>query len=135
MNKASIVVRTLVGITGLVQLTLGILFWTGHARSLVPVHMAIGSLFVLSLWGLAALSRRQGAPLGLVWAAVVWGLLLAIVGMTQMRILVGPLHWIVQVGHLLMAMIAMAMGGRFQAYFRGPARGLAKTAPKVPNAA
>ena len=111
MNIAFAVARGLVGLTGALQLVLGVVFWTGHARGLVPLHMAIGVLFVLALWTLALLSARIGAPRPLVATVLVWGLLLPGLGATQSRLLPGSTHWVIQVTHLLMSLAAMGMAG------------------------
>jgi hypothetical protein len=108
------ITRGLVGITGLFQLVLGVLFWTGHARSLVSVHMTVGLVFILSLWVLAGLSARAHAPIGLVVTTFVWGVVVLVFGMMQSRLVLGHNHWVVQATHLLTAIIAMALGGRLQ---------------------
>jgi hypothetical protein len=118
MKKAIVVAGGLVSLTGVIQLILGILFWTGHARALVPIHMTVGVVFVLCSWTLAGISARVGAPLGLTIATFVWGLVLATYGMMQTAILPGPSHWMVQVGHLLMAVVAMGLAGALQARAR-----------------
>jgi len=129
MSTAIKVTRGLVGITGLIQLALGVLFWTGHAMALVTLHMILGSVFVLALWTLAVLAARAGAPAGLVATTLVWGLLLPVLGMTQMQILPGPGHWVIRVAHLLMGVVAMGMAGalfartRAQSAGRGPGGG------------
>ena len=66
-----------------VQLVLGVLFWTGNALGLVDLHQLLGILLVLGLWTMAALAHRAGVPAGLVAAAAVWGLVVPIVGLTQ----------------------------------------------------
>jgi hypothetical protein len=118
--------RGIVGITGLFQLVLGIIFWTGHARSLVNVHMLVGLLFVLGLWVLAGVGGRMRASIGLVLTTVLWGVVVLVFGMVQTRLLLGRLHWIVQAAHLLMGIIAMGLAGRVQMAVR---RGAAPPAP------
>ena len=49
----------------LVQLVLGVLFWTGNALGLVDLHQLLGILLVLGLWTMAALAHRAGVPAGL----------------------------------------------------------------------
>lgn len=122
MKTAIVLTRGLVGITGLAQLALGVTFWTGHALSLVTVHMGIGVVFVLSLWTLAILSARAGAPIGLAIFALVWGALLPLVGMLQMQWLPGSAHWLVRTLHLLMGVAAMGLAGALtrRAGMRGP---------------
>ena len=95
-----------------VQVILGIGFWTGNWAGLVNVHMLIGVLFVLALWGLAviALSHRHAA--GLALFAIVWGIVVAGFGMTQRGMLVGDLHWVIRVLHLVIALAAMPIAER-----------------------
>jgi hypothetical protein len=135
MKTSIVVTRALVGITGLVQVVLGTLFWTGHALDLVPLHMLIGVLFVLSLIAQAVLAARSGAPAGLAAATVVWAIAIAALGMTQMRILPGPYHWIVRVAHLLTAFIGMGMSGALTARLKAMAKaGGAAGAPRLAEA-
>ncbi len=119
MKVSLLVTRARFGITGVIQLVLGVTFWFGRATSLVPLHMAIGGLFVLSLWVLSVMGARAGRALGLAATTIVWGLLLAVVGMVQTRLVPGPSHWVVQVLHLLMAVVAMGLGGVLTARLRG----------------
>ena len=107
--------RTITGIQmgirvlGVVQLVLGILFWTGNALGLVDLHQLIGILLVLALWTQAALAHRAGVPGGLIAGATVYGLIVPIVGMTQRELLPGSAHWVVQVIHLLLGIGLLAM--------------------------
>ncbi len=87
---------------GVVQLALGIVFWTGNALGLVDLHQLLGILLVLGLWTQAVLAYRAGVPAGLVAAAAVWGLIVPIVGLTQTSLLTGSAHWVIQVIHLLL---------------------------------
>jgi hypothetical protein len=88
----------------LVQLVLGVLFWTGNALGLVDLHQFIGILLVLALWTQAVLAARAGVEPRLVAAAAVWGLIVPIVGLTQTDLLTGSLHWLIQVIHLLLGL-------------------------------
>ena len=100
--------RTITGIqmgiraAWLVQLVLGVLFWTGNALGLVDLHQLLGILLVLALWTQAALAYRAGVPAGMVAAAVVYGLIVPIVGLTQRELLPGSAHWVIEVIHLLL---------------------------------
>jgi hypothetical protein len=109
MQKATVVTQWVVRIAGLVQIVLGVLFWTGNALTLVPVHMLVGMIVVLGLWTLAVLAGRSGLHPGHVALAVVWGVLLPVVGVTQGSILPGSLHWIIQVVHLLLGLGALRL--------------------------
>ena len=86
----------------LVQLALGLAFWTGNLLGLVDLHQLLGILLVLALWTQAALAHRAGVPGGLVAAAAVWGLVVVIVGLTQRDLLTGSAHWVIEVVHLLL---------------------------------
>ena len=86
----------------LVQLALGLAFWTGNLLGLVDLHQLLGILLVLALWTQAALAHRAGVPGRLVAAAAVWGLVVVIVGLTQRELLTGSAHWVIEVVHLLL---------------------------------
>ncbi len=107
MKTAVSTLQILVRVSGAIQIILGLLFWTGNALGLLPVHIFFGSVLVLSLWTLAIMAARAGVQPGLVALALIWGLVLPIVGLTQGRLLVGPEHWIIQVVHLLLGIGAI----------------------------
>jgi len=95
----------------LAAIILGILFWTGNAVNLIPVHMLLGIIAVLSLCviGLAQ-GFIKGGSFGLALATFVVGLALAIVGLYQQQWLLGSSHWIIQVIHLLLGLSAIGLG-------------------------
>ena len=109
MRTAAVITQWLVRLTGLTQIVLGLLFWTNNALTLIPIHMMIGSLFVLSLWALAILAAIMGADRRFVVLALVWGVVVIGLGMTQTRILPGPFHWVIEVIHLLVGLAAMGI--------------------------
>jgi hypothetical protein len=96
-------------VVGVVQLALGLLFWTGNALGLVDLHQLLGILLVLGLWTQAALAHRAGVPAGLVAVAAVWGLVVPIVGLTQRELFPGSAHWVIQVVHLLLGIGLLAL--------------------------
>ncbi len=110
MSTATTVAQTLVRVTGLTQVTLGLLFWTGRQLTLVPLHMLVGFALVLSLWTLALLAARSGVNPGLVALAAVWGLLMPLFGLTQTQLLPGDFHWVIQVLHLFVGLAAIGQG-------------------------
>jgi hypothetical protein len=110
MRTAATVAQMLVRITGLIQIVLGILFWTGNALALVPLHLLSGLILVLSLWTLAFIAARSGVQPGFVALVFVWGLLLPVFGLTQAQMLVGGAHWVIQVLHLLVGLAAIGQG-------------------------
>ena len=94
---------------GVVQLVLGLAFWTGNALGLVDLHQLVGMLLVLGLWTLAALAARAGVQPGLVAVAAVWGLILPVVGLTQRELLAGSAHIVIEVVHLLLGLGALGL--------------------------
>jgi hypothetical protein len=100
----------LVRITGVLLLILGLLIWTEGASGLIPIHMLLGLVMVLSMWVLAAVSTRAGVPTGLAAGVAVLGLVVLVLGMTQASLLPGSSHWVIQIVHLLIGMAAVGSG-------------------------
>jgi hypothetical protein len=104
---------------GVVQLVLGLTFWTGNALGLVDLHQLLGILLVLGLWIQAALAARAGVQPGLVAGAVVLGLAVVVVGLTQRQLLPGSAHLGIEVLHLLLGLgllgLAEALAARARA--------------------
>ncbi|MEP6730928.1 MAG: hypothetical protein ABJE10_09830 [bacterium] len=99
----------LMQISGAVQVLVGLTLWSGHGFALRGLHMANGVLFVVLLWSIAifALARRHRA--GLAFFAILWGLVIPILGFTQQGILIGDYHWVIRVLHLVVSVAAMPM--------------------------
>lgn len=113
-------------VCALLALILGIIFWTSDVQGvLVPIHMLLGILVVLSLWvlGYAIATAPRGKNIGLAVGAVVLGLLVLIVGLTQNN-LSGPLgpdasaHWVIQVVHLILGLLAIGIGEAIGARYK-----------------
>lgn len=111
----------------LLALILGILFWTGTADNLVPVHTTLGILVVLSLWILGAAIAPTKGGIGLAIGAFVLGALVLALGLSQQNLLPEPNsgHWIIQVLHLLLGLSAAGLGemisGRYKRLGRAAA--------------
>ncbi len=118
MKNATIAAQMLVRISGLIQITLGLAFWTGHLSSLVPLHIAVGIVLVLSLWTLAGIAARAQVNPGPVIVAFAWGLLLPVFGLTQSGLLTGDLHWVIRVLHLLVGLAAIGQAEGLAARIR-----------------
>ena len=126
MNTAVSILLWTIRITGVIQIVLGMAFWTNNLYNLLPVHMLIGVILVMALWILAGLAARMGASLGLVALAFVWGLIVPILGIMQTQLLPGQAHWVVEVVHLLVGLIAIGLGDRLAKESRQkPAQALA----------
>jgi hypothetical protein len=104
---ASIVLR----LCGALALILGLLFWSGNALNLIPIHMLLGILVVLSLWIVGVgQAFSNGGSWSLAGGALLLGLLVIVVGMTQTSLMVGSFHWVIEVVHLLLGVLAVAIG-------------------------
>jgi len=110
MQGTTTVAQMLVRICGGLLILLGIFFWTGHALSLIPIHMLLGLVFVIALWVLAGIGARAGVGAGLVALAVLWGIIVLALGMTQTRLVPGSAHWVIRVLHLLVGLVAIRLG-------------------------
>ena len=100
---------TIVRITGVLQLVMGLFVWMGGGPMLVPVHMVVGIVFVIAMWvlGFRAISARVASPLAVVLIA--WGALVVALGMTQAQIMRGPNHAAIQGLHVLVGLIGMGL--------------------------
>ena len=121
MKTTVTVAQMLVRLAGLIQIVLGVLFWTGNALTLIPIHMLVGTVLVLLLWVLAGIAFWAGVDRRFVVLAIVWGAIVVAFGMTQNEILPGPAHWVIQVLHLLVGLGAI-----------GQAEGLAARIKQAP---
>lgn len=106
-RSASIVLR----LCGALALILGLLFWSGNALNLIPIHMLLGILVVLSLW-IVGIGQAfySGGSWPLAGFALLLGLLVIVVGRTQSSLLVGSFHWVIRVVHLALGLLAIRTG-------------------------
>ena len=130
MKTALIVIRVLTSLSGLILLGLGILFWTGNALELVPLHITAGFVLVLSLWALSFMAARVGIPVGALVLPLAWSLIMPALGLTQERLLVSSAHWVIQVVHLLVGLGAFGFAGALTARIN---QALAKDAAAQPR--
>src|SRR5262245_14480398 len=118
----------LLRVLAVILVVLGIGFWSGHWVGFIPIHRSLGVVFVLTLWTIAIVALANGTPRrGRAAFAIVWGVVIAALGITQQRILVGDLHWVVRVLHLGVAMYAMHLVAVLTAP-KQPATGVLTTA-------
>jgi uncharacterized integral membrane protein len=105
-----------------VQVVVGLGLWTGRWYSLVDMHRTVGVTYVILLWVLAVLAMVQRRSIKLALFALLWGLVIAALGFAQQGILMGDLHWIVRVVHLVIGLAAMPIAERLAPRStRGPA--------------
>ena len=96
-------------ITGLIELILGIIFWTGNAQALIRGHILLGGLLTLALFALVYLAYRAGVVRWLVAISAIWAIGLPIWGLIQSHIFPEAYLWLAQVLHLLCALGAMGL--------------------------
>ncbi|QBD79176.1 hypothetical protein EPA93_25630 [Ktedonosporobacter rubrisoli] len=105
-------------IAALLALILGILFWVNLlGGGLVMVHMLLGLIVTLAVWilgGVMLANKNIGLGLG----AIVLGLIVLILGMTQRTLLIGSMHWLIQVIHLLLGLGAIGIGEAIAARYK-----------------
>jgi len=105
-----LIARSLISLFGIALAVLGILFWTGHALSLLSLHTALGGLFVICLWVLAVVGFLVPGSRALALIVLIWSLIVPALGVTQLRLMPGADHWVIQTLHLLVGLIAMGLG-------------------------
>jgi hypothetical protein len=110
MNKTITVAQMTLRGSGVLLILLGLAIWTGRADGIIPIHEFLGFVLVLSLWTLAYFGARAGVPKGMVAAAVAWGLIAPILGLTQANLLDNNWHWVIQVLHLIVGLATIGTG-------------------------
>jgi hypothetical protein len=118
MVKAARVADVIVRVMAVILIVLGVLIWTGNFDGLIPVHITAGVILVLTLWTLAVLAAVAGINRGLIVLAIVWGLIVPVLGLTQTQLVYGSAHWVIQVIHLLVGIGAIAQASRLAALIR-----------------
>src|SRR5260370_26947577 len=109
MRGLIITLQMLVRILFLALVGLGIAFWTGNALGFIQLHMALGVALVVCLWTMSIAAMTARVPTGMAVSGIVLGIVVIALGATQMSLLTGSLHWLVEVGHLLVGMVAIGL--------------------------
>jgi len=112
MRTATTIAQWVVRLGGMTLVALGLLFWTGRALGLIPLHMAVGASFVLGLLALVGLAAGAGLRPVLVVLAGGYALMILVFGMVQTRLWPGPGHWMVQLAHLALGIGGMILAMR-----------------------
>jgi ABC-type multidrug transport system permease subunit len=118
------IIRIISGIAGLGALLLGVLFWIAGVE-LISFHMLFGLIVALTLlvMSVIAVSTRGSRIWGLI--GIVYAFIVLIFGVTQSRILVGDLHWLIRTLHLLVGLGALVLIGRIAARYAALKRPIA----------
>lgn len=93
-------------VAGTLAIVLGFTAWSG-VKAVQPIHMVLGLLLVVAVWGLAFkfLARNTG----LAFAAVALGLAIPALGLTQSHVVIGGHHAIMRVLHMLAGLGGIGM--------------------------
>jgi len=110
MNNAIPILRWIIRIAGIVALGLGLTFWGGSGSGLLSVHQGLGYLVSIALLLMAVLGFGQRVAPGLLVTAIIWSLVVPGVGSSQLKMLPGDQHWVIQVFHLLLGVGAIGLG-------------------------
>lgn len=103
------IARLLISLLGIALIVLGILFWTGRALSLLQLHMTLGGLFVISMWILVVVGLLAPGTRALAVLVFIWSLIVPALGVTQLSLMPGSDHWMIQAVHLLVGLIAIGL--------------------------
>jgi len=126
MNTVIRIASILLRVFGTLAVILGLLFWVGIGLNLIPVHMLLGLLVVLLLWNVGVgQAFSKGGSWALAIGALVLGALVVILGLRQSSLLVGPFHWVIQVIHLLLGVLAVGVGQVSAGRYRQASAGVA----------
>ena len=95
-------------IAGLGALLLGLLFWIANI-DFISIHILFGLAVALALLALSIVMFfiRGTRVLGVI--GIVYALILPVFGLRQATLLVGNVHWLIQVLHLLVGIGALAL--------------------------
>lgn len=104
--------RVLIRAVFLVQLALGLSFWTGNLLVAIPFHIFNGVVLaiVVEAQALLAASMRPARRLALL--TIVLGLFMVAFGLTHAEILPGDLHWVIEIAHLVVGIAAIGVAER-----------------------
>ncbi|MFN8515077.1 MAG: hypothetical protein U0841_21320 [Chloroflexia bacterium] len=109
MKTTATILQQMVRLAGALQIALGLLFWAGYALDFIGIHMLLGLLLVLLLWVLAGMAAWARVSPALAALAIAWGLGTPILGMSQAQLLPGAAHWVIQLVHFLVGLVALSL--------------------------
>jgi hypothetical protein len=113
------IASAVLSLAGLLALVLGILVWMGLALNLITLHMLLGLLAVAALWAITVTQAdANGGSWILAACAFVVGVLTIVLGLYQSSLLIGRMHWIVEVSHLALGVLTIGLGHMGAARYR-----------------
>jgi hypothetical protein len=105
-------------IAGSVALVLGLLIWAFQLDNITNIHMLFGLLVTLALLVISLLAAftRGLRLLGII--GIVYAFILPLLGVNQETLLIGNLHWLIQVIHMLVGVGSLALAGVISVRYR-----------------
>ena len=119
------IIQIIAGIAGLVALVLGLLYWFAGA-GVIGIHMIMGLIVTIGLLIFSILALLTSGMRGLGAVGLVYALIVPVFGVTQSSMLVGDLHWIIRIAHLLVGLGAMGLMGNIGARYMRRKQGVAQ---------
>ena len=109
-------ILTLAGLLGLIS---GVLFWLGLVLNLLTLHMLLGFLAVAALWtiGVAQASANGGSWV-IAAGSLIVGAFTITLGLFQASLVTGPLHWMIEITHLILGILTIGLGHMGAARYR-----------------
>lgn len=89
---------------------LGLGFWAGLGGPVLPLHLVFGVTLVLSLSAVAGMSWATAVRTRLGVAVFLLAPVVLLLGFGQAAILAGPSHWVIQVVHFVVGLLAAVLG-------------------------
>ena len=100
----------LLRVAWIIALVMGVALWFGHGYQYLKIHMWIGFVITFDLLLLPIAGLLARVPPVLPRVAILWAVGLPVIGISQMRVMPGPNHWVIQVVHLIFGLGAMGLG-------------------------
>jgi hypothetical protein len=111
-------------LAGILALVIGLLSWSGTAAHLMTMHMPLGFLTVGALWviGIAQAVVKGGSWL-IAACAIIFGTVTIVFGLLHTALMAGEFHWLIQVVHVALGILAIGLGHMAAARYRKASAG------------
>ncbi|MGH7910532.1 MAG: hypothetical protein ACREQM_06325 [Candidatus Dormibacteraceae bacterium] len=118
MRVLVLVLQMVIRVLWIVQIVIGIVFFSGHLLGLVSLHEALGTLIAICLLilSIVGLMRGRAGVVGVL--GIIEAFLLPIVGIGQLSMLPGNDHIVIEVVHLLIGIAAIVLAEMIGARYR-----------------
>jgi hypothetical protein len=101
------IINWIARIAGVIALLLGLTFWVTGINSIPNIHMLFGITLTLSFLILSIIMVFTSGMRLLGVVGIIYALILPVFGVTQAGLLVGDLHWLIRLAHMLVGIGAL----------------------------